>query len=312
MRSIKNKYLRFLTNVVFFMAIIFIMDLALGNVLGQLYLKQKSGGIYDLTYSLDSTSADVVILGASHARNHYIPSIIEDTLGLSCYNLGSGGQNIFYHYGIIGSLLERYTPRVVILDLITIDYRKTDQKYNTDRLSELLPFYHKYKAIREVVDLRGSLEKVRLLSNIYPFNSEIIQILSSFVWSANKSIILMDGYEPLYGNMSEKQLVVKGKENFELDPLKIKYIEKTIAVCKQNDIRLIIISSPSIANSEGESMSFDVISEIGKKYNIEVWNYENDSRFLKTEYLHDVYHLNDAGAHQFTMAIASRLKREKP
>lgn len=312
MLETKDKYIRFLANGLLFIALVFVMDLIAGNALRQLYFKQTSGANFALTYSIDSTDADVVILGSSHAKHHYVPSVIEDTLGLSCYNHGSGGQNIYYHYGILGSLLERYTPRIVILDLITIDYRITEEKYNTDRLSVLLPYYKRHKAIREIIDLRGSFEKVRLLSKIYPFNSQITHILFSYVSSENATDVLMNGYSPLYGEIVDSQPVKQEGDRFNIDALKMGYIKKIIAACKQNDVRLIIINSPSIINSQLEPMSFDVIEKIGKELDVEVWNYEIDQRFLQTEYLHDAYHLNDAGALQYSMAVASRLKSEKP
>jgi hypothetical protein len=308
----QNKYIRFLANGLLFFALVFLVDLIVGNTLHQLYFKQTSGENYALTYSIDSSYADVVILGSSHAKHHYVPSVIEDTLGLSCYNQGSGGQNIYYHYGILGSLLERYTPRIVILDLVTIDYRITEEEYNTDRLSVLLPYYKRHKAIREIIDLRGSFEKVRLLSKIYPFNSQITHILFSYIRNENKADVLINGYSPLYGEISNSQQVEQIGVRFKIDSLKISYIKKIITKCEQNEVRLIIINSPSIVNSKGESMSFDVIEKIGTELDVEVWNYENEKQFLRSEYLHDAYHLNDSGARQFTMAIASRLKREEP
>jgi hypothetical protein len=306
----KNTYMRLTANGLFFIGVVFLMDLLVGNSLRWLYFKQKSGYLYELTYSLDSTEADVIILGSSHAKHHYVPSILEDTLRLNCYNFGSGGQNIFYHYGILGSVLVRHNPRIVILDLITIDFRKTEKLYNTERLSILMPYCASHKAINEVMDLRGPFEKVRSLSKIYPFNSQLLQMLYSFIGDKNTSVDLLKGYTPLEGKMTEYQRITSKANNYELDPLKIRYVTKIISLCKQNNIRLVIINSPSILNSEGESMSFDVIGEIGKEYDIEVWNYENDERFLKADYIHDAYHLNDEGAHVYTSAIASRLKRE--
>ena len=303
----RNTYLRLTANGVFFIAVVFLTDLLLGNSLRWLYFKQKSGNIYELTYSIDSTEADVIILGSSHAKHHYVPSILEDTLRLDCYNFGSGGQNIFYHYGILGSILVRHTPRIVILDLITIDFRKTDKLYNTERLSILMPYYTDHEAIKEIIGLRAPIERVQLLSKIYPFNSQLLHMLDSFIDDKNESVNLLKGYVPLESRMTEHQLFTN-RASSELDPLKISYIKKIISLCKQNKIRLVIINSPNLLNSEGESMSFEIIREIGKENDIEVWDYENHKRFRKAEYFHDAYHLNDEGAHVYTRAIASRLK----
>jgi hypothetical protein len=239
-----------------------------------------------------------------------VPSIFEDSLGLDCYNFGSGGQNIFYHYGILGSVIERHIPRIVLMDLITLDFRKTEELYNTERLSVLIPYKTRYEAIREVINLRGPFEKVRALSKIYPFNSQLLQMLYSFIGDKNTSVDFLKGYRPLEGKMTEYQRITSKANNYELDTLKISYIKKIISLCKQDRIRLVIINSPSILNSVGESMSFDIIGEIGRECDTEVWNYENDKRFLRAEYIHDVYHLNDEGAHVYTSAIARRLKRE--
>jgi hypothetical protein len=288
-----------------FMLILILIDFVTGGVMRLFYFSQEN----KYTYAIEKTNAEVIILGSSRALYHYIPSIIEDTLGLDCFNTGSGGQNIYYHYGIINSILARYTPKIVILDLTDIDYLITSDAFNTDKLSILLPYYDKYAAISEVINLRGHFEKVKLLSKTYPFNSQIYSTVNSFIKAGNNPFLSMDGYFPLYGKIKDPLKVEGDPGEFDPDPVKISYLQKIISECKDKGIRLIIINSPSFVYRKGKPLPFDLIKEIGNDYAIEVWDFTNDTIFLKQEYFHDPAHLNDLGAHEFTDIIAGKIKR---
>jgi hypothetical protein len=284
-----------------FLIVFFVIDFIIGGLMHMFYFSQE---IRD-KIGIKKTNSEIVIIGSSRAQNQYIPKIFTDSLGLSCFNMGSGGQNIYYHYAIISSILERYTPKIILLDLISIDYTVTDAAHNTDRLSVLLPYYKTRKEVREIINLRGPLERIKLMSRIYPFNSWLTTIINSYLKNDRNIQFKDGGYIPLHGKLSQSLPSYRDKNLYKVDYEKVAYLEKTISLCKQQHVRLIIINSPSFSYNSAPDK---IIEDIAEKNRIEFWNYENNELLMKPEYFYDPYNLNEVGAKEFSKMIANRLK----
>lgn len=56
-------------------------------------------------------------MGSSRASHHYVPEIISEKLGMSCFNAGQDGNGIILQYGRWKMLSERYTPKLIIYDI---------------------------------------------------------------------------------------------------------------------------------------------------------------------------------------------------
>ena len=171
----KNKYLRFAANAIIFLLVVFIIDQVLGRTLRHYYFTSTSGENYRTTYALDSTNADIIILGSSRASHHYVPKIIKDSLGLSCYNTGRDGNFLLFNFAVFKSIVKRYSPKVVILDLNPFELYEAANSY--DGLSTLLPYYWDKPELRGIIELRSRVERYKMLSAVYPFNSKILAIL---------------------------------------------------------------------------------------------------------------------------------------
>jgi hypothetical protein len=170
------------------------LDFLFGSTIKNFYFRQTSGPEFVTTYSIEKTKADFLILGSSRADHHYHPGVIEDKLKISCHNAGRDGFDIFYHYAILKASLSRYKPEIVILDLNTEDFRKLKDSY--DRLSALLPYYKDHPEIREIVDLKSRIERIKMLSRIYPFNSTLSYIILGNTEYNRKRRNEINGYVP--------------------------------------------------------------------------------------------------------------------
>lgn len=279
------------------------MDFMLGQILSHFYTRQKAGFNYHLNYSIDSTNAEVIILGSSRACRHYVPGIIEDTLGMTCFNTGIDGNFVFNNYAIYKSIVSRYTPEIVIMDLNQGDICKEMESY--DHLASLLPYYKIHKEIRSIILLKSKLEWVKLGSRIYPYNSSLLAIFDGVMNS--EDIRVGKGYIPLYGSLLDTALAPQKKILYQIDPNKVQVLDSIAENCKEKDIRLILLQSPRYCKVEQE-LSSSLIDSLAVKHNLEFWNYENDTTFLQPYYFKDNSHMNDLGAKEFTKTIVSRVK----
>jgi hypothetical protein len=294
----------FVVRGIVFLVILFALDFLLGSVLHKLYFLNDN----KYSYGILKTEAEVIIVGSSRAEHHYIPSVLTDSLGLTCFNMGSGGQNIYYDYGIINAILARYRPKIIIVDLMYIDYEVTTSRHNTDNLSIFLP-YRNLKEIREVVNLRGATERIKLLSRVYPFNSQASNIVYSILKGGDNPHLIMDGYIPLEG---EIHLPVK-KANQGIvsmaDYTKVDYLKRIIDHCRSRDVRLILVKSPTYTGVDGNELASEYICNYASKSGADFWNYGQDTLFLfKKALFKDEMHLNHKGAELFSGIIAQRIR----
>lgn len=252
-----------------------------------------------------SDGSDLAIIGASRASHHYIPKVFEDSLGLTAFNYGIDGRNIYVHYAILKSLLahSKQKPKIVLLDLNNVDINN-EPGFNKERLSILYPYY-KDSAINEIlVDLIEPKELAFISgSGLVRHNSNLLQYTRD-IYSNNK--ISKKGFEPLH-NVWNKNLETR-HNNQDIDPDKVRYLKKFIETCKQNNIELILVTSPSYA-LVGDQNWVNEIKKISEFEKIPYLFFEKDPDFLShKEWFSDPTHLNETGALIFSNKIISKLK----
>ena len=305
--------LNFMVKVILFLAILFLLDLAIGRILKYFYYKQESGFLYRTTYALDSTKAEMLIFGSSTANHHYRPVTFEKRLNMSCYNTGRDGNSIFYNYAILKSVLRRYTPKMAILDFNEEDFKRDQDSY--DRITSLLPYYDNNPELRSIILLKSPFEKYKLISKIYPYNSLMFSIgAGNAKFNKSREVVRDEnGFVPLSGVWKNLMKTKSASTKYELDTIKINRFKSFIKDCINSKIKLYIFLSPKFIKYKYEDTSIMVAKNIAKKYSIPLYNYLNDSLFL---YGKDLFfnpgHLNEAGAKIYTdMVIDKIVQNEK-
>lgn len=148
-----NKHWQYITLLLIFTVL---LDFAFGRLYEGLYFSEKSRQNDRRIHSVLGTHEDILIFGSSRALHHYNPKIIEDSLGMSCYNVGSGGQNIYYHLALLEATLERYTPKIAILELMSIDFEITPPQWDTEKLGHCYHFITNLKLQKGQFCVKGN------------------------------------------------------------------------------------------------------------------------------------------------------------
>lgn len=283
-----------------------ILDFLLGGASAWLYHHAKYGIFHRQQYVLNESKDDIIIMGSSRASHHYVPSIISDSLGLTCYNAGSEGMCIYYHYALFSSLIERgHLPKLIILDIVNVDLKKHPGPTFTleAALERLSPHYGEYKNIDSLFELKGWKYKLKLKSFAYRYNSKLVQsIKCNYIPSPEDN-----GYESVLGHIPDSiSNNNSGYAYCEIDALKLSYVRKFIALAKENDVNMVLVISPMY---KGEySYAFDVIRELSERNNIPFIDCFRDSLMMKRDYFRDSQHLNDYGAHIWSSHISHLIK----
>ncbi len=291
-----------------FFCIVITLDAVFGNVCDYLYAHSKSGDTYKIRYGLCESEAEVLIMGSSRASHHYNPRILSDSLQHSVYNIGIDGSGVILMYGFYRLITKRYIPKLIIYELTpAFDvYEYAGDSHNTRYLSPLKPYY-KDSAVASVIDDVQPMERKKLLSGFYRYNTQFINLFRFYLRPEEQRA---DGFMPHKGIMIKKVGKIKEKSDnvLVIDSLKISYLQKFIKECKEKGTNLVFAISPSYGESSDES--YKPAIDLSKKNGVLVLNYLCDSSIVNNPQLFkDSYHLNEIGANIYTKTIASKIKQ---
>ena len=292
---------RFITYILLFFSFIFVIDRVVGIICDQLYAHADIGDSYHNYTVFNRVNADIIILGSSRALHHYVPSIIEDSLGLSCYNCAYDNQGIINMYGRYKMIAGRKKPQYVICEILpSLDIYKDvdDIKY----LSSFKPFSENQDLTKIIKDY-SLLEYIKTKSYLYRYNTFVFQILKDYVTAGRQYD--SHGYAPTIGTMNYEPKPYQEKIG-EIDTFKVKYIHKLIDDTQKDGVKLIFSASPLYRAVNDKS--FGIIKDICKKKKVPfVSLYTFAPINQKKEYFKDPTHLNKEGAENFTKKLISIL-----
>ena len=141
---------RFCIAVLIILISVAIVDSAIGKVMDWMLPKISNQGDTGKTYfSLYDVESPIVIVGSSRASHHYVTQIIEDTLGMSAYNVARDGCFFSYNCCVVNSILDRYSPELIIWE------NGTEYLFNgfDDPLENLYPYYKRNKWVTSAIQV---------------------------------------------------------------------------------------------------------------------------------------------------------------
>jgi len=296
---------KFLINIAIFFAIVAVVDFSLGKVFH--YIQATAGGRTGAEYYVcKKANEDVIIMGSSRASHHYVPEIISEKLGMSCFNAGQDGNGIILQYGRWKMLSERYTPKLLIYDISSgFDMAVNDNMTYVDRLK---PFSRE-AVVKDYVSSIFPMERIKTLSCMYCYNYKFIEM--AFDRLRNGDYKEVGGYIPLYGHI-RSEVVERGQPekeiSIETDLVKLYYLEELIKEAKGKGTHVVLVVSPTWKGGGLSAEAFSEVKTLAESYGVEFLEYINSEICDNPDYFEDSAHLNDKGARVFTEDLLSRIK----
>jgi hypothetical protein len=295
---------KYIIGIFAFFLCFFCADRLVGYISYYLVEHAISGETQKNEYICDRTNEDILILGSSRAVHHYDPRIIEDSLGLSCYNCGYDGCGSITAYGLLNILSKRYSPKVIIYEITPeFDYLQYDKKDNTKYLGPLKNYYDR-EGIDSVFMMVSPIERWKMYSYMYRINSKAIQMLSENIIKRNETI---KGFHTKETLMSYEPDIDDTRKDLEYDDVKILYLKKIISLCKNHKIKLIFSVSPSYKKTD--SYAYTYAKDLAKVNDIPFISHYADTLINRNKKnFYDQVHMNMNGAQTFTKVFVSDLK----
>lgn len=299
---------KFIQKVLLFFALIAIIDFACGFGFNYLKSHAKGGDTQKNYYISEQCCDDILILGSSRAARHYDPQVLEDSLGLSCYNCGEPGCGIITAYARYVMIESRHKPKLVVYEVSpNFDYFKTDDysKY----LGKIKQYADVPTVKRLFIDLGDEFERMRLLSNMYKNNSCIVHNIMDNLVTSNDT----RGFKPLRGNLKKIEELRQDPEKSRIiDTIKFSYVNQLVEQLQAENVPICFMASPLFINQTAASQldwDYEPLVNFCQQHNVPFINHiylEGISD--NPEFFHDLDHLNNKGAAAYTKAVCAELK----
>lgn len=292
---------KFLFRLFIVVLLIVLCDRTTGTVLYRMLQKTTVGDNGRNNRINHDVNDDIIFLGSSRCLHHYIPRIIEDSLGLTCYNAGTDGEGIILSYVHAEFILNRYKPKLIVYDIGPgYDY------YCGDNIRHLKWLRCEYDEpfVRDVIKHVDKTEYYKMKSLLYRVNGNIVEIIRDYLHSpitdTNK------GYTGVKKILKIED-TLKPKQNYDIDPIKYYYMERLITTCKEHDVPLIFYISPAYNSTDGRE--YEVAYKLAEKNGIPVFNHLTDSMVcINRNLFGDSQHLNEEGAEVYTKIVSKEIK----
>jgi hypothetical protein len=299
-----------ITKAFSFIILIILLDLFAGYFFDYLEKKAMNNNPQGMTaeYSMWKVESDIIIAGASEVHHSLIPSLMKEKLGMSVYNCANDGQSFYYQYCMINSIIERKKPKMIIWSMSPYYLTSLTEK-EKNSFSILNPFYDSNSYCKRVINMKSEFENLKMLSNLYRYNSSIFSLLINSFSKTNSD----DGYLALNDSGYKYPTLItrvlpKCKMDMEIKNAFIEVINK----CKKSNIQLILIFAPRYEIDDySKNDCYTDLVKIANKYNVPlIGEYYSSPIFLRDSTLFkDHAHLNDKGARLFTALLCEKIKQ---
>ncbi len=300
-----------------------LISVSIFKVSSILQLKESDKRYSD--YLVEDAGIDVLFLGSSHIRYGIFPMELWNDYGISSFNLAADGNTIPVSYWTLVNALDYHTPEVVVIDVFdNWPGRMCSQSLGEVHLAlDFFPLsFNKFRMINdlfddtELTDANGvNLYEKRweLLWNIGEYHtrwtdlekedfssqSELEEI--SAKWKGASSLIgIADRRETIYP---------ESWDGVEYDELSKKYLIRTIDLCKNMDIDIVLVNTGYDCSPEAKLFA-DSVYDIAEQYNVPYLDFTNEDIINFSTDLASTKqntHVNFSGAERITSYLGEYL-----
>ena len=271
-------------------------------------------------YGMDTDTVDVIALGSSHSVNAIIPQLIYDEKNIRMYNLSCEQQSILASYWWLREALNYQHPSVIVLDTYLLF-----PLFDADSINEEEPMLRKaidnmrwgkvkLEAVRAICDTD---EEQQIESYFFPmirYHSRWNDLTKNDFYQSEfdhgerlKGYSVNDGCfdRPFTQGMN----LYNQTPNDFFHPVMKEYLDKIVALCRKENIELILIKTP---NYEWTAKKHDIVSRYAAENSIEFYDFNtgelyNEIGFDFSADMGDSEHANLYGAMKISSFLANEL-----
>lgn len=284
---------------IIFLIILVIMLYYINQILQPKYIYRNNiwpiTSTYNQFYRMEKNSIDVLFFGSSVCVNAFSPQEIYNNYGIRSYNLGSQQQNIFLSYYWLKEALRFQSPQVVVLDTRFLFEYHPEYILNTAEgmirpcLDPMKWSAVKVEAVNDLCSIDESHSKLSYYLTNIRFHSRWSSLTEYDIDMSEVQYAELKGYSAIadYGPQSYTTFDLGDTDKYQdFKPTMQVYLDRTVEFCRENDIKLVLVSLP------GNAMNDEIHNSLTKYasdnnvdyYNLcETGNYETIGAVLPEE-----------------------------
>ncbi len=263
-------------------------------------------------YYKDEPNHDVVFIGDCEVYENFSPAVLWRDYGINSFIRGSAQQLIWQSYYLLEDTLRYEKPKVVIFNVLSMHYNEP-QKEAYNRMSiEGMDW-----SLSKIRDIQASMtSKEQFLDYVFPLlryharwndlkTEDLTYLFEDKTVSHNGYYMRVD-VKPAE-NVPEGKLLA----DYRFGDTAYAYLRKITALCKANDIQLILVKAPSLYPywyPEWEEQ----MDAYAKEHDLCYINFLELKEETGLDYSQDTYdgglHLNLSGAEKITKYLGAYLK----
>jgi hypothetical protein len=312
---------KFIIKSIIFIIILYLLAFSLEKIIffGLKRINLGEFGVQNRIYNGDVNS-DIIISGSSRAYVHFNPEIINKITGYSTFNMGMDASGFEFQIPKLKFYLDyNKAPKILIQEVSMDSLNSTSDKIYKPYL--YLPYLNNKNLFSGLlkIDKKFVFNKFIPLLNLCYFNSDFQkEMLKSLFFKQSKAEVLPNGYAPRnlkWKKEGDKILLKREKNNssYKITDKCIKLFQDEIKICKENNIKLILVLPPQYYEIYETQSNREKILTYYKKV-----SYENNLLFLdyshieilkNKKYFYNIQHLNAKGADIFSEIFAKDLDK---
>lgn len=302
---IKISVVVFITVILLF----FLNELFMPKYTGKMVEGRLIGEYYD-----SEKNNHVIFLGDSEMYYNFSPAVLKEEYDLNAYVRGSANQTIWQSYYILEDTLRYEKPDTVVLSVSGMMKGVVDgEAYNRMTIDGMEWSESKYECIKASMG-----EEEYLLSYVFPL----------FRYHSRWSELEKEDFTEMFSseNVSERGYIkrteivplgtlpsVKPLDDYTFPEKCMEYLNKIKKLCKDNEIKLILVKSPSLYPHWYQEWDNQVVNYC-EKYDITYINLLHVSEAIGLDWEVDTFdgglHLNASGAEKNTRYFGKYLQEE--
>jgi hypothetical protein len=298
-----------------FLVLLASVDLVGGAALQRLYrrtLTGEAGGLFN--YQL-TKEAEVLALGSSRARHHFVPPVLREKLSMTVFNAGLDGHEFLYTAVLVDLWRRVHAPPRVVLLHVDAHSLLRDQR-ELQRAVLFAPYVDESERAREILLARGPYEPVKLVSRLYRFNGKVLPMLKNLFLRPDPGF---DGFVPLAGTLDPKTAELTPHDeamHMAQEPyweLKVRYFEDLVAWCRASGTRLFLVHGPAYLEDRA---AYDVwmrrLERFVARYPdvelVDISEATHPELAGRADLYDDAHHLNARGAAVFSTLLGDAVR----
>lgn len=277
-----------------------------------------------LFYELPENTVDVLFVGDSHVYHSFVPQLIFDSEGYTSAIVGTSNQSIVNSYWIVKEALNRQKPRILIIDVHSIEdtMRKKDNylHFTSGILSIPDLSLNKYLCYKDLKNADYGISSTITVSDVmgfFQFRDDYERSEASLGGFMNLLFQPVKEFKTFgYYPATEVEYVeefVAGREKNEdfVSTISYAYLNRIYDLCEENGMQLILTRN-LYSSGTGDIRSYDTIFAWAAQRNVEVIDFFgliDEIGFDQAADFCNQTHLNYSGAKKATGYLIDCLEK---